>query len=101
MSTNSEEIVQQIRCEVEALLTFVVGTASAPILSAYDMERSLLQRLRDLGKMLLHLYFCVISQQFCAETTRAADGQSLPYHSQRERSYLSVFGKLRFRRAYY
>ncbi len=101
MSTNSEEIVQQIRCEVEALLTFVVGTPSTPFLHAYDMERSLLQRLRELGKMLLHLYFCVISQQFCAETTRTADGQCLPYHSQRERSYLSVFGKLRFRRAYY
>lgn len=56
---------------------------------------------RLLGQMLLHLYFCVVSQQFCAETTRTADGQSLPYHSQRERRYLSVFGKLGFRRAYY
>jgi len=101
MSTNSEEIVQQIRCEVEALLSFVVGTASTSVLSAYDMERSLLQRLRELGKMLLQLYFCVISQQFCAETTPTAGGQCLPYHSQRERRYLSVFGKLRFRRAYY
>jgi hypothetical protein len=63
MSTNSEEIVQQIRCEVEALLTFVVGSASTPLLPAYDMERSLLPRLRELGKMLLPLYFCVVSQQ--------------------------------------
>ncbi len=60
MSTNSEEIAQQIRCEVEALLTFVVGTASTSLVSPYDMQQQFapaLTRLRQNAASLLLRHF--------------------------------------------
>jgi len=101
MSTNSEQIVQQIRAEFEALLQFVTGLAPSRKVSAYAMERGLLQHLLRLGQMLLQLYFVEAASRCRPDWVQDAKTNPLPYHSQKPRTYLSIFGKVRFARSYY
>jgi hypothetical protein len=100
MFLNSEEIVQQVRAEFEATLTFVLDpSSSAP--SADAVERSLLRRLLGLGRSLLRLYFVHQARQHTAQSVADKQGQPVPYHSEKGRSYLSIFGRVYFMRRYY
>ena len=100
MFLNSEEIVQQVRAEFEATLAFVLDPcSSAPTADA--VERSLLRHLLGLGRSLLRLYFVHQASQHTAQSVVSTDGQSLPYHSEKGRSYHSIFGRVCFRRRYY
>lgn len=101
MSTNSPEIVQQIRTEFESLLQSVCAVAQPNTSSAYEAERTLLMRLLALGRMLLQLFFCCQSEQFQQKSIVTPQGDCLPAHSQKARSYWSVFGKVRIVRRYY
>jgi hypothetical protein len=65
------------------------------------MERSLFRRLFALGCLLLHLYFRQQDRLIAPETVSGKTGSELPWHSQKERIYLSVFGEVRFDRRYY
>lgn len=101
MPTNSEEIVQQIRTEFESLLQSVCRVAPPDTCSAYQAERTLLVRLLALGRMLLQLFFFCQAEQFQEKSIVTPKGDCLPAHSQKARSYWSVFGKVRLVRRYY
>src|SRR6266568_619456 len=101
MSSNSEEIVQQIRDKFEALLRFASDASTEPTPTAYEVERTLLYRLLEMGKMLLSLFFISQSKALRPARVTTPEGQLLPYHSQKRKSYLSVFGKVSFQRSYY
>jgi len=101
MATNSPEIVQQIRDHFEALLTSVTTISPEKPNTAYDIELHLLRRLLELGKLLLQLCFVHHSDHSQAARRLTPKGHDLPYHSHKTRSYWSVFGKIRFERAYY
>lgn len=100
MFPNSEEIVQQVRAEFEATLAFVLDpSSSAPTADA--VERSLLRRLLGLGRSLLGLYFVHQAKQHAAPSVSDKQGHPVPYHSEKGRSYHSIFGRVYFRRRYY
>ena len=99
MTFNSETIIQEIRAEFEMVLEFVTG-AEAQIATADRIERGLFRRLLDLGEKLLLLFF-VIRAQNCSRESAQKDGQTLPYHDERKRTYFSVFGKIPFWRPYF
>src|SRR3982750_896871 len=100
MSTDPQEIVQQIRAQLDALLAFVQETAVEPP-SAYQMERHLVSRLLEIGRLLLLTFFC--AQQKALETKAyvTLNGKRLPCIGLRPRSVRSVFGKVGFERSYY
>ena len=80
------------------MIDFVTDTQSA---SAYSVERDLLSRLLALGHQLLCLFFAV-----CVHASRRAfvvtkQGDRLPFHSDRPRCYVSIFGRLTLARPYY
>src|SRR5579872_4841631 len=101
MSANSEEIVQQVRAEFEATLAFVLDPSSGSAPTADAVERSLLRRLLGLGRSLLRLYFVHQAKQHSAPLVVGRDGAAVPYHSEKGRSYHSIFGRVHFRRRYY
>lgn len=101
MSTNSQEIVQQVCDEFEAVLAFVLKASPQTVPDADTMERSLFRRLFDLGCLLLRLYFVQQDQLIAPETVSVKEGAPFPWHSHKERTYLSIFGRVRFARRYY
>ena len=101
MSARSLEIVQQVRDEFEELLSFVLEASQKTVPDADCMERSLFLRLFALGCQLLRLYFTKQNQLIAPETVVGKDQQPVPWHSDKERSYLSIFGLVRFARRYY
>jgi hypothetical protein len=55
----------------------------------------------SLGAQLLLLFFVVRSQNCSRETVQKEDGQELPYHAERKRTYFSIFGKIPLWRPYF
>jgi hypothetical protein len=100
MTFNSENIVQEIRTEFEMLLDFVTG-AEAQTTTADRIERGLFRHLLDLGAKLLLLFFVVRAQNCSREPLQKQEGQELPYHDERKRTYFSIFGKIPFWRPYF
>ena len=100
MTFNSQDIIQEIRAEFELLLDFVTN-AEAQTATADCIERSLFRRLLGLGAQLLLLFFVVRAQNCSREPLQKAGGQELPYHTERKRTYFSVFGKIPFWRPYF
>ena len=101
MSANSGEILQQVRAEFEAIVTFVLEASPQTVPDADTMERSLFRKLFALGCLLLRLYFRQQNRLIAPDTVSGKAGRPLPWHSQKERIYLSVFGEVRFDRRYY
>lgn len=100
MPSNSKQIIHQIREEFEQLVEYVTGEASQTR-TAYEVELTLFRRLLALGYKLLLLFFVLRAEKRPQEPVKAADGTRLRYHSMRQTTYYSVFGKLQFRRHYY
>jgi len=65
------------------------------------MERGVFRQLFALGRMLLRLYFCQQDRLIAPETVAGNEGRELPFHSQKQRTYLSIFGHVAFCRRYY
>jgi hypothetical protein len=82
------------------VLDFVTG-AEAQVATADRIERGLFRRLLDLGAKLLLLFFIIRAQNCSREPLSKKDGQELPYHEERKRTYFSVFGKIPFWRPYF
>jgi hypothetical protein len=100
MSTDPQQIVLQIRAQLESLLAFVLDTSGeAP--SAYQMERHLVSRLLELGRLLLLAFFCAQQRVLEPSAHVMVNGKRLPCIGLRPRCVRSVFGKLRFERSYY
>lgn len=101
MSTNPEEIVQQVRAEFERLLTSVMTPSPEGVPTVYELEGGLFERLLVLGRSLMTLAFVCAAERSRRPTATDAGGQILPYHSEKSRAFVSLFGKIRFSRSYY
>ena len=100
MSSNSAQIVHQLRCEFKELIEYVTGDQSRSR-TAYEVELTLFRRLLALGAKLLHLFFVHRAVIRPSGPVYAPDGIELKYHDQRPTSYFSVFGKIQFWRHYF
>jgi hypothetical protein len=100
MSSNSEEIVQQIHQDFKNLIEYVTGPASQSR-TAYEVELTLFRQLLLLGAQLLRLFFVQRAAVRPQEPVYAPDGARLRYQDQRSTSYFSIFGKIRFWRHYF
>jgi hypothetical protein len=95
MTSNSQEIAQQVQHDFRALLAYVTGP-EARTQTAYTTESTLFRRLLASGTMLLRLFFVTRAAVRPAEPVIAPEGMPLMYHDQRPTTYYSVFGKVRF-----
>jgi len=100
MSSNSEEIVQQIHQDFKNLIEYVTGPASQSR-TAYEVELTLFRQLLLLGAQLLRLFFVQRAAGRPQEPVYAPDGTRLKYQDQRPTTYFSIFGKIRFWRHYF
>ena len=100
MSSNSAQIVQQIHQDFKDLIEYVTGEASQSR-TAYEVELTLFRQLLALGAQLLSLFFVQRASVRPSEPVHAPDGRRLTYQEKRPTTYLSVFGKIRFRRHYF
>ncbi len=98
MSFNSDEIVQKIRTEFESLVQYVQSSNES---TADAVERSVLKQLLGLGAHLMLLFFVLRASECSREPLPVEGGGELGYHSERQRSYYSVFGKLPLIRPYF
>jgi hypothetical protein len=100
MTFNSQDIIQEVRAKFEMMLDFVTGP-EAQTATVDHIERCLFRRLLSLGAQLLLLFFVVRSQNCSREPIQKEDGQELPYHADRKRTYFSIFGKIPLQRPYF
>jgi len=96
----STSIAQDIRAEVEELIEMVSGESSQEK-TAYEIEGQLWWRMLSLARQLLQLFFAAHAGQEVRHKSYEVDGISYRYVGQRERSYVSLFGEVRVRRACY
>ncbi|MBI5300995.1 MAG: hypothetical protein HY868_02580 [Chloroflexi bacterium] len=76
MTSNSQEIIHDIRAEFEKMINFVTGE-QARTAPANQIERGLFKLLIRLGAKLLRLFFVMRSQACSRETLQTAEGQNL------------------------
>jgi hypothetical protein len=100
MAFNSHQMILQLREEFERLLAFVTGP-QAQTATMDQMERSLFRQILQLGYQLLCLFVRVRVEGEAHTRMIKRDHTVLPYHSQKGRAYFSIFGKLKFERAYF
>jgi hypothetical protein len=101
MNSNSVPMIQQmVRMSFENLLE-TASSEKADSCSAYEMERHLLKGVLRMGAGLMQLFLDYRAAQQRRDEIVTEDGERLPYHSERERRYSSVFGQLKCRRPYF
>jgi hypothetical protein len=100
MTSNSQEIIHDIRAEFEKMINFVTGE-EARTTTADQMERGLFKLLIRLGAKLLTLFFVMRSQVCRRDTLQTPEGQKLYYQQDVKRDYFSIFGKLAVWRPYF
>lgn len=96
--SNTEDLVQEIHVEFEALLRYVKESQSA---TADQVERGIFRRLLDLGLRLMLLFFTIRAADYPRLPVETAEGAALPYFADKKRDYFSIFGKLPFWRPYF
>jgi hypothetical protein len=101
MAPTAEERIAQGRVEgdeqYQQLLAYVLGTEGRTA-SAYEAELHIFRAVLAMGKLLLRLFFESRAAERPAGPVLGADGVVLAYHDRRPVTYLSVFGKVVFRR---
>jgi len=100
MSSNTSEIIHQLGRDFQELIEYVTGEESQSR-TAYEVELTLFRKLLALGAQLLRLFFLQRASVRPSESVCASDGTRLSYHSLRQTTYFSVFGKVQFRRHYF
>ena len=100
MPSNPETIIQDIQVEFDNLLDFVTGE-EAHTAQVYAIERGLLSRLLALGRQLLALFLAVRARAIDHTAVLDEQGNAIAYHSDKRRSYLSIFGLIDFARPYF
>jgi hypothetical protein len=101
MSANSQEIIQQVRREFEAVITKMIQANPQSTLTADAMERDLWKSMLQLGRGLMAACLVHRAEEVAPPHVRLSESQTLPPHDSVERSYHSVFGKICFTRRYY
>jgi len=100
MTINSSHMITQLREEFERLLTFVTGS-QAETATMDQMERNLFRQVLHMGYQLLRLFLMKRAEAESHASVVKSDKTVLAYHSQKERDYFSIFGKLKIERAYF
>jgi hypothetical protein len=100
MTSNSQEIIQDIKVQFEYMLEFVTGE-EASTATADEIERGLFKLLLSMGAKLLRLFFAMRAQTSSRQAIQTETGQELSYHRNMRRQYFSIFGKLCFERPYF
>jgi hypothetical protein len=100
MASNSDQIVQHLQHDFQALVAYVTGP-EARVQTAYTVELTLFRRLLALGATLLRLFFVTRAAVRPSGTVTGSDGTPLTYHDQRPTTDYAVFGKVRFWRHYF
>jgi hypothetical protein len=100
MTSNLQEIIQDLDTEYDMLIEFVTGE-QARTATADHIERGLFKLLLKLGAKLLTLFFVMRSQAYCRQPLEMEEGQTLPYLEDKKRTYFSVFGKIALWRPYF
>jgi hypothetical protein len=98
MSSNADTIVQEIRQELESMLTYVKDSKTQ---TADQVERTLFRRVLALGYQLLVLFFALRAETYPRTPVENAAGEQLPYFAERKRDYFSIFGKISLLRPYF
>jgi hypothetical protein len=101
MSANSQEIVQQVRQEFEAMITKMILPHTQAPRTADEMERDLWKFMLQQGRSLMAAFLVHRAEEIAPKQVALNQTQALPPHDVVERSYHCVFGKIRFARRYY
>jgi hypothetical protein len=100
MPTTPAPSVPDLRAQFEAILTSMTS-AEAQTMSADTMERRLLSHLLALGRSLFTLFLTTRAAATAGRVHVSADGRERPYHDERTRPYVSIFGRVVFARPYF
>jgi len=92
--------VHELRAHFETILEGVLS-AEAHTVSADTMERRLLSQLLALGRALFAVFLATRAAATAADVDCDPTGVERPYHSERTRPYLSIFGRVVFARPYF
>ncbi len=92
--------VHELRTHFETILEGVLS-ADAQTVSADTMERRLLSQLLALGRALFAVFLATRAAATATGVDRDPAGVERPYHSERTRPYLSIFGRVVFARPYF
>ena len=101
MAITAEQSIAQSQAEGEqqyrALVAYVTGAESRTA-RAYEVELRVFRSVLALGRTLVRLFFESRAATRPAGPVVGPDGTALAYHDRRPVTYLSVFGKIVFRR---
>jgi hypothetical protein len=100
MAINLTPWLQDLRNDFERLLDLVSGPG-AQTATLDQMERSIFRHVLQLGRKLLALFLAGRTQAESHAPQWSWQRQRVPYHGQKGTDYFSIFGKLRFDRAYF
>ena len=92
--------VHDLRAQFETVLASLTSE-EAQVMSADTMERRLLGQLLALGRALFALFLATRAAATAAPTDRDPAGVERPYHDERTRPYLSIFGRVEVGRPYF
>lgn len=101
MTSNTMTMIhQEIQNDFDKLLIMVTGPEGENC-GVDQMERHLLRQLLCLGAKLLQLFLEMRSARYPRQEAVRPDGVRLPYHSEKSRDYICIFGELEIRRPYF
>ncbi|MCA9901576.1 MAG: ISKra4 family transposase [Anaerolineales bacterium] len=101
MTFNSNIMIpENIKSDLDLLLSIVTSEGGQKC-TADQMERHLFKQLLCLGGKLMQLFFDIRSEAYPREKAVNQSDQTLLYHSEKSRSYHSIFGELCINRPYF
>jgi hypothetical protein len=100
MTSNSESIAQRLHGELDGLIKRVRQVEGAQP-SAHETEEQLWQGVLGIGRGLMQLRFEASSEAEVVQPTLEVDGVKYRYKRPSQRGYVSLFGEVQIRRAYY
>jgi len=92
--------VHDLRAQFEGVLASLTSEEAQRV-SADTMERRLLGQLLALGRALFALFLATRAAATAAAVDRDPAGVERPYHDERTRPYLSIFGRVAVARPYF
>jgi hypothetical protein len=100
MSSNRESIAQGLHSELDALIRSVSQVEGAQP-SVHETEEQLWQGIRELGRGLLQLRFEACREAEVVHDQIEVNGTRYEYERTSQRRYVSLFGEVQVKRAYY
>jgi hypothetical protein len=100
MSSNSKSIAQGLHGTLDKLISRV-SQVEGSIVSAHDTEEQIWQVVLGLGRDLMQLRFEACSEAEVVHDQIEVQGASYAYQRSSQRGYVSLFGEVQVKRAYY